>query len=114
MKERVAIEELVDLERLTAGGHEPSARELRAALPRGWVLDDDRRHAHRDVRLFFREAWILMVGLVIFGGLGGLFLWGGLPQGWGGILRLALLLGVVLVAGGLVAPAITRALARKR
>jgi hypothetical protein len=111
----VALEELIEpavLARLRAGG--PSPRELRAALPRGWALDDDLRHAHRDARLLFREGWILALGLLLFGGFGGFFVLDALPRGWRGAVQLALLLGVVVVLGGVVAPWITRALMRRR
>jgi hypothetical protein len=108
----VPVEELVDLASLETGGGAPSPRELRRALPRGWALADDGRHAYRDARLLFREGWILILGLVVFGSAAGAFLWGALPRGTRGILRFALLVGVVLVVGGLVGPRITRALHR--
>lgn len=107
---RVLVEELVDLEALSTDGEPPSARKIRAALPRGWVLEPDGRHARRDLRLFFREAWILIVGLVVFGTVGGAFLLGAMPSGLRGVLRLAGLVVVLLLVGGVVGPAITRAL----
>lgn len=110
----VPIESLLDLEALRSEGREPTPRELRARLPRGWVLDPDHRHAHRDVRLFFREGWILLSGLGIFGVLGGLFVWGGLPRGLGGLVKLGLGLLVIVVAGGIAGPLVTRSLARRR
>ena len=111
--ERVPIEELVDLEALRADGREPTPARLRAALPRGWVLEDDHRHARRDARLLFREGWILLVGLVVFGSAAvGLF-WMTFPRGWAGVGRALVLLVVLLVLGGLVAPMITRALNRR-
>jgi len=70
-------------------------------------------HAHRDVRLFFREGWILLLGLIAFGSVGLAFLWGAMPRGTGGLVRFALLLGGVCVLGGVVAPLITRALNRR-
>ena len=86
---------------------------MRAALPRGWVLEDDQRHARRDARLLFREGWILIVGLVVFGSAAvGLF-YLTFPRGWSGLARAGVLLAVLLVLGGLVAPAITRALHRR-
>ncbi len=109
----VPISELIDLVELERGRPALTPREIRARLPRGWVLDPDHRHAHRDVRLFFREGWILLSGLVIFGILGGMFVWGGLPRGWHGILKLGLGLVLVLVAGGIAGPAITKTLMRK-
>jgi hypothetical protein len=109
----VPLEELVDLEALRRGGREPTRSELRAALPRGWVLCDDGRHARRDARLLFREGWILLVGLIVFGLAGaGLFVWS-FPSGWAGVLRFLVLVGVLLLVGGLVAPIVTRALRRR-
>jgi len=110
----VPVEELVDLSHLSAGGRPISPRTLRAALPRGWALTDDGAHAYRDARLFFREGWILLAGLVVFGSAAGAFLWGALPHGWRGFAYLAALIGIVLGVGGLVAPRITRALQRRR
>jgi hypothetical protein len=114
---RVPIEELIDpdvLARLRRDGRMPPPRELRAALPRGWALDADGRHAHRDARLLFREGWILLLGLAIFGTLGAFFLVDAVPRGWRGALRLALLVGLVLLAGGVVGPLVTRAVHRRR
>lgn len=111
---RVPVEDLVDVAALTrAKGRPPTARELRAALPRGWVLEDDGRHARRDLRLLFREGWILVVGMVVFGGVVLALFWSTFPAGLAGLVNLAVLLALVLVAGGLVAPAITRALHRR-
>lgn len=103
----------MDLSTLGRGGRPPTPRELREALPRGWALDDDHLHAHRDARLLFREGWILVLGLLIFGALGGFFLIDAMPAGWRGALRLVLLLGIVLLVGGVVGPLITRALHRR-
>lgn len=111
--ERVPIGELVDLDALRRGGREPTPARLRAALPRGWVLEDDLRHARRDARLLFREGWILLVGLVVFGSAAvGLF-WSTFPRGWSGVLRGAVLLAALLLIGGVVAPLVTRALHRR-
>ena len=101
------------MERLERTHRTVSPRHIRAALPRGWALADDHRHAYRDLRLLFREGWILLLGLVIFGVVGGGFLWGGLPSGWGGLLRALALLLLVLLLGGVVAPLVTRALHRR-
>jgi len=109
----VPLEELIDLEALRQDGRPPTPSRLRAALPRGWALADDHRHAYRDARLLFREGWILVVGLVVFGSVGLGFLWGAMPRGWSGVLRFVVLVGVVIVLGGLVAPGITRALNRR-
>ncbi len=110
---RVPVGELVDLERVGPAHRPPTPAELRAALPRGWALDDDGEHAHRDTRLLFREGWILVLGLVLFGAIGAVFLWSAMPRGWGGLVRLAVLFAAVLLAGGLVAPLVTRALNRR-
>lgn len=111
--ERVPIEDLLDLEALRQDGREPSPARLRAALPRGWVLEDDLRHARRDLRLFFREAWILIAGLFVFGSSAVLLFWSTFPRGWSGVLRAAILVLAMLVIGGLVAPMVTRALHRR-
>lgn len=112
--ERVPVEELVDLGALRADGRAPSPAQIRAALPRGWVLDDDGRTARRDLRLVFREGWILLIGLVAFGSaVLGLFWWS-FPRGVSGLVRFALVVGLVLLAGGLVGPLVTRALNRRR
>ena len=111
--ERVPIEDLIDLTALREGGREPTPARLRAALPRGWVLEHDLRHARRDLRLFFREAWILIAGLAIFGASAVALFWSTFPRGWNGVLRAALLVLAMLVIGGLVAPLITRALNRR-
>lgn len=109
--ERRPVAELVDLESL---GPDPSLRALRAALPRGWVLDDDGSTARRDLRLVFREGWILIFGLVSFGACGiGLFLMS-FPRGWSGWLYALVLIVSLLVIGGLVAPMVTLALNRPR
>ena len=110
----VPIEDLIDLEALRAeAGRDPSPARLRAALPRGWALAEDNRHAYPDARLLFREGWILILGLVVFGSVGLGFLWGAMPRGRGGVGRFLLLIGVVAVLGGVVAPRITRALNRR-
>ncbi len=108
--ERVPVEELVDLGQLERDGRRPTPARLRAALPRGWVLEEDGLHARRDLRLLFREGWILLCGMVIFGGVSAALFWSVLPSGWAGVGRLALGVGVLLVAGGIAAPLITRAL----
>ena len=111
--ERVPIGELVDLAALARDGRPVTPRRIREALPRGWALDDDNEHAHRDVRLLFREGWILILGLLVFGALGGVFLSSGVPSGWAGVLRVLGLIALVLVFGGVAAPLITRALYRR-
>ena len=113
MSERVPLDELIEPERLRALGSTPSPARLRALLPRGWVPDEDGLHARRDLRLFFREGWILALCLLAFGTVGGAFLLGAMPHGWSGVLRVLLLIGVVLLAGGVVGPLVTRALRRE-
>jgi hypothetical protein len=113
MTQRRPVSELVDLAELSKDGRRPTRAELRAALPRGWRLEDDGEHARFELRLVLREGWILILGLVCFGAVGAGFVWGGLPKGFGGVLRLALGVALVLLIGGLVAPAITRALRRR-
>jgi hypothetical protein len=108
--ERVPVAELIDLSKL---GARPSPSDLRAALPRGWVLDDDGAHAVRDRRWMFSQSWVLICALISFGAVAiGLFA-STLPRGWRGVTRIAILLVVVLVIGGVIAPLITRALNRR-
>lgn len=109
---RVPIGDLIDLNAIGSGGRGPSPKEIRDALPRGWVLDEDGLHARRDMRLAFREGWILVLGLVCFGAIVLGIFWSTFPRGWSGILRFVLLLALLVVIGGLVAPSITRALNR--
>lgn len=110
----VPVEQLVDLEALRDDGRPPTPKQIREALPPGWVLDEDGRHARRDLRVLARDGWVLVLGLVCFGAAGiGLF-WQTFPRGWSGIARFVTLLAIVLVAGGLVAPGITRALNRRQ
>lgn len=112
---RVPIGELVDLERFRGlKGRAPTRPELRSLLPRGWVLEDDGLHARRDLRLLFREGWILVVGMVTFGAVALAIFWQAFPRGWRGLASLGGLLLVVLLVGGLVAPLVTRALYRGR
>lgn len=110
---RVPIEELVDIVRLEReSGRPPTAREIRDELPRGWVLDEDGKSARRDARMLFREGWMLVLFLACFGAAAvGLFLWG-FPRGSAGWIRLAVALVILLVAGGIAAPILTRALSR--
>ena len=112
--DRVPVEQLVDLERLGEDGRPPTPKQIREALPRGWVLDEDGCHARRDLRVLARDGWVLILGLVCFGSVGIAMFWQTFPRGWAGIGRFAALVAVILVAGGLVAPGITRALNRGR
>jgi len=109
---QVPLHELVDPERLRALGPSPSPAALRALLPRGWVPAGDGLHARRDLRLFFREGWILVVCLVVFGALGAMFVLGAVPRGWSGALRVLGLVAVVWLAACIAGPLVTRALRR--
>ncbi len=111
---RVAVEELVDLSRVGPGTRAPTPREIREALPRGWVLEEDGVTARSDARLLFKEGWVLILGLVCFGAaVIGLFWWS-FPRGSTGWVRFATVVAVVLVAGGVVGPLVTRVLTRAR
>ncbi len=111
---RVPVGDLVDLDALAAGGRPPTPKRIREALPPGWVLDEDGTTARRDLRVLARDGWVLLIGLVCFGVAGLAFFWDVFPRGWAGALRLVVLLVAVLLAGGIVAPMITRALNRRR
>jgi hypothetical protein len=109
----VPIQELVDLSHIGVPGRPATPREIRAALPRGWVLDDDGATARRDLRLFFRDGWVLAAGLVMFGTAVLALFWSTFPRGGAGLVRFAAVIGLVVLAGGVVAPIITRSLARR-
>lgn len=111
--EHVPIEELIDVSAVGPGTRPPSPRELREALPRGWALDDNNRTAHRDVRLLFREGWILVIGMLLFGAAALFFFQSVLPRGWAGFLRFAAAAVAVLLVGGVVGPLISKALLRR-
>lgn len=104
------VEDLVDLASLRVDGRAPTPRQIREALPPGWVLDADGATARRDLRVLARDGWVLVVALVAFGAAGLGIFWSAFPRGWAGILRLLALIGLVLLAGGVVGPIITRAL----
>jgi hypothetical protein len=112
-RELVPLAQLIDVQALAAPGRPLTPRRIREALPRGWALAEDNQHAYKDVRLFFREGWILILGLLIFGALGSIFIYRGLPAGFGGLARLVGLLAVLLLVGGYVGPLITRALTKR-
>jgi hypothetical protein len=110
---RVHVDELVDRARIRKDGRPPTPAELRAALPAGWKLDDDGEHAVRDLRLFFSQSWVLLLGLVMFGAAGvGLFATT-FPRGERAFVRIAILLAVMVVIGGVIGPLVTRALMRR-
>jgi len=110
---RVPVEQLIDLAKLGTPERKPTPREIRDALPRGWVLEEDGVTARSDARLLFKEGWVLIVGLVSFGAAAiGLF-YMTLPRGAGGWLRLVLMIVVLIIAGGIVGPIVTRALNRR-
>ena len=106
-------EDLIDLSRVGPGTRPPTPREIRDALPRGWVLAEDGETVRRDARLLFREGWVLVVGLVAFGAAGIGFFWWSAPRGSAGLARFAIAAALVLLAGGVVAPLVTRALGRR-
>lgn len=110
---QVPVHELVDLSKIRADGRAPTPREIREALPRGWVLDEDGVTAHRDARVMFAEGWVLVVGLVCFAAAAIGFFAYALPRGVGGWLRLAIVAAVLVLVGGIVAPLVTRALNRR-
>lgn len=111
--QRVPVAHLIDLTALGRNGRPPTPAQVRAALPVGWVLDEDGQTARRDGRLLHRHSVVLITGLVFFGVAGvGLF-WTTFPRGWSGVGRAVTLLVVLLVAGGFVGPAVTRALTRR-
>lgn len=113
MSAPVPIEQLVDVDSLRSDGARPTPKQLREALPAGWVLDEDGRHARRDLRVLARDGWVLVIGLLCFGAAGIAFFYEVFPKGGRGVLRFAILVAVVLLAGGLVGPMITRALLRR-
>lgn len=113
MSERVPVRELLDEETLARLGPAPAPERLRAVLPRGWVPDEEPGWARRDLRLFFREGWMLALCLVVFGTLGAMFILGAVPRGWSGLARVLLLGGGVWLAAGVAGPLITRALKRR-
>lgn len=112
-EQRVHVDQLVDRSKIRRDGRPPTPAELRAALPRGWKLDDDGEHAVRDLRLFFSQGWVLICGLVMFGAaVIGLFATT-LPRGWRAFARVGILLAILLVIGGVIGPMITRAINRR-
>jgi hypothetical protein len=106
---RVPLHELIDAERLRTLGPSPSPAALRACLPRGWVPAGE-GFARRDLRIFFREGWILVLCLLVFGSIGAMFVLGAVPRGWSGALRVVGLVAIVWLAAGVAGPLITRAL----
>ncbi len=111
---RVPVEQLVDLAALREGGRAPTPHRIREALPRGWVLDADGETARRDLRVMAREGWVLLLGLVCFGAVGIGFLWNAFPRGWSGFVQTLALVGLVMFAGGIAGPVVSRALVRRR
>ena len=64
-------------------------------------------------RLLFRDGWLLLLALVCFGAAAlGLFWWS-FPRGARAWLHLAVAVGLVLLAGGIAAPVVTRSLKRR-
>jgi hypothetical protein len=56
---------------------------------------------------------MLVLCLVVFGALGAFLVLGALPSGWSGIVRLLVLIALVLLAGGVAGPLVSRALRRR-
>jgi hypothetical protein len=112
-RERVPIEQLVDLSKAGRGGAPPTPSDLRRALPKGWVLDDDGRHAIRDRRVLFGGGWLLLTAMVVFGALSIAIYASTAPRGWTALTRVGILVLVVVLIGGVIGPLITRALIRK-
>jgi hypothetical protein len=112
--QKVPLEQLIDLSALREGGREPTPSRVRQALPPGWVLDEDGQHARRDLRVLASDGWVLVIGLVLFGAAGFYLFWDSFPRGWQGLGRFGMLILLVLFAGGIAGPMITRALLRRR
>jgi hypothetical protein len=68
----------------------------------------------RDKRVLFRDGWMLFLCLVCFGAAGAGIFWWSSPRGWASWTRLAVSALLVLLAGGIAAPLVTRALYRRR
>lgn len=111
---RVPLEDLIDPEILGDGSKPVHPYKLRDALPNGWILEPDLKHARRDRRLLAGGGWVLVVGLVSFGSVAFLIFRDAFPRGPGAFLRLFGLLAIVLLAGGIVGPIVTRALTTTR
>lgn len=112
--QRVPASDLVDLVALERQlGRKPGPKAIREALPPGWLLDEDGVTAREDTRLFARGGWVLILALVSFGSIALGMFWHTFPRGWGGVLRFVVMIGVVLLAGGIAGPMITKALNRR-
>ena len=68
----------------------------------------------RDGRLLFRDGWMLVLFMICFGAAAGGIFWWSAPRGSAGWIRFGIAVLIVLVAGGIVAPMVTRAIYRKR
>ena len=109
------IEEVLDLAALEQElGRRPSPSQIRAALPRGLVLDEDGRHVRPDQRLLVRHSWVLISALILFGGASLWLFHDTLPGGWRGAGRLLGLVAAMALAGGVVGPMVTRAILSRR
>lgn len=109
------IEEVLDLAALEKElGRRPSPSQIRAALPRGLVLDEDGQHVRPDRRLLVRNSWVLVTALIVFGGTSLWLFHDTLPRGWAGVGRLVGLVAVMALAGGVVGPIVTRAVLSRR
>jgi hypothetical protein len=112
-RERVPIDQLVDLSKAGRGGAPPTRSDLRRALPKGWVLDDDGLHAIRDRRLLFGQGWILLTAMIVFGALSIAIFASAAPRGWSALIRVGILIVVLVLIGGVIGPLITRALHKR-
>jgi hypothetical protein len=64
-------------------------------------------------RLFFREAWVLLLAMVMFGAAAAGLFWWSFPSGGGAWVRLGVGVALLVLVGGFVAPIVTRALKRR-
>lgn len=110
---RVPIEQLVDPALFGDGTKTPHPYKLRDALPAGWILEPDLKHARRDRRLLAGGGWVLVIGMVSFGTVAFFIFRDAFPKGIGAYLRLGGMLAILLLAGGVVGPLVTRALTQK-
>jgi hypothetical protein len=104
----VPIEELVDPALFGDGTKTPHPYKLRDALPPGWILEPDLKHARRDRRVLAGGGWVLVIGMISFGTVAFFIFRDAFPKGFGGFLRLGAMLAIVLLAGGIVGPMVTR------
>lgn len=73
----------------------------------------DARRARGEHWQRLRRGWVLALGLASFGTLALMLFWSTFPSGWRGLARAGILVGLLVLIGGLIAPLITRALTRR-